>query len=91
MRSSFRLVGEYSVMHTVPVYVPLRTGKSPFLLIADSGCFKFAGARVFLILAYFYKSVGSIPIMVVLGTHTNLKPVAKARAAKTGPDLFPVG
>jgi len=29
--------------------------------------------------------------MIVLGTHTNLKPVAKARAAKTGPDLFPVG
>ena len=28
--------------------------------------------------------------MVVLGTHTNLKPVAKARAAKTGSDLFPV-
>jgi hypothetical protein len=67
MRSSFRLVGEYSVMHTVLVYVPSRTGKSPFLLIADSGCFKFAGARVFLILAYFYKSVGSIPIMVVFG------------------------
>ena len=55
MRSSFRLVGEYSVLHTVPVYVPSRTGKSPFLLIADSGCFKFAGVRVFLVLAYFYK------------------------------------
>jgi hypothetical protein len=30
-------------------------------------------------------------IMVALGTSTNLKPVAKAGAAKAGPDLLPVG
>src|ERR1700722_14500821 len=55
MRSSFRLVGEYSVLHTAPVYVPSRTGKSPFLLIGDSGCFKFAGIRVILVLVNYYR------------------------------------
>jgi hypothetical protein len=55
MRSSFRLVGEYSVLHTVFVYVPSRSRKSSILMIADSDCLKFAGVRVFLILAYIYK------------------------------------
>jgi hypothetical protein len=48
------------VQHSFTSY--RESGRILFLLIADSGCFKFAGVRAFLILAYFYRVSAGCPL-----------------------------